>query len=394
MTVARPSSSETVVIVGGAIIGSFVAYFLQEQGFAGKIQIVERDPSYRFSSTALSAASIRSQFGCPVNIRMSLFGAEFLRNARSHFGPEADVGFRENGYLILGAPDFSSARRAAMEMQRTEGAVIDGFEPNGLALRFPWINPDGLGFSTFGASHEGWFDAWSLLTLVRRAVKARGATFIEADAQSITVRNGRVTGVAFSNGETLEADWCVNAAGPHSARLVASLGLDLPVSPRKRTVFVLKAPPAGAGFPMLFDTSGVWIRPEGDGFIGGIAPDADNDPEAFGDFEPHHDLFEQSVWPKLAHRIPALETLRVERAWAGHYEVNMLDHNGIVGPHDEISNLVFATGFSGHGVMHAPATGRAVAEHIVSGSFQTIDLSELGYARIRARRPLHETIVY
>lgn len=145
---------------------------------------------------------------------------------------------------------------------------------------------------------------------------------------------------------------------------------------------------------MLFDTSGAWIRPEGEGFICGIAPPEEDDPDAAGNFEPDHDLLETTLWPALAHRVPALEQLRVERAWAGHYEVNALDHNGIVGPHDQIPNLVFATGFSGHGVMHSPAAGRAVAELITSGTYQTLDLSPLGFSRIRAGKPLAETVVY
>jgi FAD-dependent oxidoreductase domain-containing protein 1 len=140
--------------------------------------------------------------------------------------------------------------------------------------------------------------------------------------------------------------------------------------------------------------SGAWMRPEGDGFIGGIAPPPDQDPEAYDDFEPQHHLFEDVVWPALAHRIPVLEELRLERAWAGHYETNALDRNAIIGPHDEIANLVFATGFSGHGVMHAPATGRGVAEWIMTGGYETLDLSELGYERIRAGRPLREAVVY
>ncbi|WOS62023.1 NAD(P)/FAD-dependent oxidoreductase [Sinorhizobium fredii] len=201
-----------------------------------------------------------------------------------------------------------------------------------------------------------------------------------------------MTGVKLSDGTSLAADWCINAAGAASAAVVRGLGITLPVSARKRTVFSIKAPLERAGFPMLFDTSGAWIRPEGEGFICGIAP-AD-DPDATGDFEPAYELLEETLWPALAHRIPLLEQLRVERAWAGHYEVNTLDHNGVIGPHDEIPNLIFATGFSGHGVMHAPATGRGVAELITSGQYRTIDLSPLGFERIRSGMPLHETVVY
>ena len=183
-------------------------------------------------------------------------------------------------------------------------------------------------------------------------------------------------------------------AGAASGALMAQLGQPLPVSPRKRSVFSFRAPLRVENFPMLFDNSGIWIRPEGQGFIGGIQPPADRDPDATGDFEPHHDLFQDVFWPALATRIPAMAELRLERSWAGHYEVNALDHNGILGPHDEIATLVFSTGFSGHGVMHAPAAGRAVAEIILTGGFVSLDLSPLGYARIRSGRPMPESIVY
>jgi len=387
-------SSETVVIIGGAIVGSSIAYFLSELGFGGRVVVIERDPSYARSSTALSAASIRTQFGCSINIHMSVFGAHFLRGIKDRFGADADVGFTERGYLILGSTKVTQSRQAGVDMQRAEGADVIALAPLDAKGRFPWLHVDDLGVATFGESNEGWFDAWSLLHLMRRTARERGVTYVEGHAQGIDIRNGRVTGVRLSGDETIAADWCVNAAGAASAALVRDLGLILPVEPRKRTVFCFKAPLDRRNFPMLFDITGAWIRPEGEGFIGGIAPAADNDPDASGDFEPHYDLLEDPLWPALAHRVPALQQLRRERAWAGHYEVNTLDHNGIIGPHDEITNLLFATGFSGHGVMHAPATGRGVAEWILHGSYQTLDLSQLGYGRIRTSTPLHETIVY
>jgi glycine/D-amino acid oxidase-like deaminating enzyme len=145
---------------------------------------------------------------------------------------------------------------------------------------------------------------------------------------------------------------------------------------------------------MLFDTSGTWIRPEGEGFICGIAPDPENDPDAYDDFEPDYDLFDEKIWMNLAKRVPGLESLRMTAAWAGHYEINTFDHNGIVGPHDEIKNLMFATGFSGHGVMQAPAAGRGIAELICTGDYQTLDLTPLGYDRITKNIPLRENTVY
>ncbi len=385
---------ESVVIVGGAIVGSSIAYFLRELGFSGSVTVIERDPTYRHSSTALSAASIRTQFGTPVNIHMSLFGADFLRRIKERFGPEADAGFVERGYLILGSPEAVEARKAGVEMQRREGADIEALSPGEAQARFPWLNVEDIGIATTASRDEGWFDAWSLLSLFRRAARERDVVYVQGEAAGLDIAGDGVRGVKLADGGMVAADRCIVAAGASSGALLRSAGLDLPVSPRKRTVFAIRAPLDRSDVPMLFDTTGAWIKPEGEGFICGIAPSGDDDPDATGDFEPAHELLEEVVWPALAHRIPALEQLRLERAWAGHYEVNALDHNGIVGPHDEVSNLILATGFSGHGVMHAPATGRGVAELVTGGGFETIDLSPLGYGRIRSGTPLRETVVY
>jgi glycine/D-amino acid oxidase-like deaminating enzyme len=136
------------------------------------------------------------------------------------------------------------------------------------------------------------------------------------------------------------------------------------------------------------------MRPEGQTFLCGIQPPPDRDPHPGEDFEPDHDLFEELVWPALAHRIPAMQQLRLTSAWAGHYEVNLLDHNGVVGPDPALPNLIYATGFSGHGVMHAPATGRAVAELVVHGGYRSLDLTPLGFDRIARNAPIVEATVY
>lgn len=390
----RADAAGTVVVIGGAIVGSCTAYFLRELGFRGRIFVLERDATYARSSTALSAASIRTQFGCAVNVRMSLFGAAFLRELRQRFGKDAGIGRVERGYLVLGGRGTAESRRAGAVMQMEQGAAIAVMTPAQLAERFPWLNVEDLDIGTLGLREEGWFDAWSLLQLVRGGARRLGTEYLDATATDIEMRGGRVTAVRTAEGQIIPADWCVMAAGAASGALMRRHGLLLPVEPRKRTVFALRAPLDGAGMPMLFDTSGAWIRPEGHGFIAGIAPPEEADPDATDDFVPVHEQFDEILWPLLAHRIPALEQLRVERAWAGHYEVNTLDHNGIIGPHDEVANLILATGFSGHGLQHAPATGRGVAEWILHGAFRSIDLSPLGYARIRAGEPLRETVVY
>lgn len=388
----QPNSS--VVVIGGAIIGSFVAYFLRREGFAGSIKVIERDSTYQFSSTALSASSIRTQFGCAFNIEMSLFGASVFKNIKDWFGEDADIGFDERGYLILGSHDAAEGQRQDALRQRGHGASVDILSPEQAKERFPWLNVEDLGIATYGAANEGWFDAWALLQLVKREAKKLGVEYVNGEACGITQIDGRAVSVELVDGISVACDWCVNASGASSAKVAAWLGIDLPVQARKRTVFHIKTPVPTDGFPMLFDNSGAWIRPEGDGFIAGIALDPSVDTDADGDFEPNHELLEDVLWPLLAHRIPAMEQLRLQRSWAGHYEMNLLDHNGILGAHDQIKNFVFATGFSGHGVMHSPAIGRGVAELILHGEFRTLDLSPLDFRRILENSPIVESVIY
>lgn len=387
-------ANEKVVIIGGAVMGSFTAYFLRREGFSGSIQIIEQDSTYSFSSTALSAASIRTQLACPFSIHMSLFAAQICRDPKAWFGSEADIEFRERGYLTLAAPEHADVMYQNAEMQVANGADVLKLDKAALAKKYPWINHDDVAHGFFGASSEGWFDAWALLQCVKRSAKSLGVQYIDGRAVGIRTTGSTVTGVDLADGSTLPCDWCVNAAGAAGGRVAEWLDIDLPVEARKRTVFHFKSPIASADFPVILDTSGFWLRPEGEGFIAGIAPDADRDPRADGDFEPDHYLLEDKLWPLLAHRIPTMESLKLQRAWAGHYEMNVFDHNGVVGPHDKYQNFMFATGFSGHGVMHSPATGRGVAELITHGQFRTIDLTALGYARIRNNTPIVETMVY
>ncbi|MEM1236336.1 MAG: FAD-binding oxidoreductase [Pseudomonadota bacterium] len=386
-------SKEHVVIVGGAILGSFCAWSLRDQGFDGKITVIEKDASYQFCSTALSAACIRLQFATPLNIHMSLYGVDFLRNVKTHFGAEAEIGFKEDGYLILGSEEHVEQRRRLIEMQQAEGADIVALSPAEIKAKFPIIDTDGIGIAGYGQSGEGWFDAYSTMRAARSAARREDVTYLEAEVVSFEYSSAQITGVTLANGDTVDCNWCILAAGAWSGALAHGLGIDLPVVPKKRTVFHFKSKVEGTGLPMFFDTSGFWMRPEGHEFIGGIYPGPDDDHDAYGDFEPHHNLMESEFWPALATRIPAMEELRLISSWAGHYEINTLDHNGILGPHHELKNLIFATGFSGHGVMHAPAIGRGVAEWITQGRYQTLDLGPLGWDRIHENRPMVETVV-
>jgi len=161
------------------------------------------------------------------------------------------------------------------------------------------------------------------------------------------------------------------------------------VEPRKRCVFVVACRAKLPRMPLVVDATGVWIRPEGEVYICGVAPPEGEDARAT-DFEVDHALFDEVVWPMLAHRIPAMEALKLQRAWAGHYDYNTLDQNAVIGRHPELSNFLLANGFSGHGLQQSPAAGRAIAELIVHGRFVSLDLSVFGYERIAAKRPVRE----
>jgi len=380
-----------VVIVGGAIMGAAVAYFLtHDPGFRGSVAVIERDPTYARSATTLSAASIRQQFSTPENIRMSRFGVTFLREIRERFGADADVAFHEGGYLLLAGASGAAVLNANQTVQRSEGADIALMDPELLKRTFPWLSVEGLAAGALGRSGEGWFDAHMLLQLLRRAAQARGATFMHAEAVGIDRDGGRITGVTLADGRRLGCGVLVNAAGPQAGTVAALAGVPLPVEPRKRCVFVVACRTALPGMPLIVDPSGFWIRPEGSVFLCGMPPAETEDVRADDDFEIAYGLFEDVLWPALAARIPAMEALKLQRAWAGHYDFNTVDHNAIIGPHPEIGNLLFINGFSGHGVQHAPAAGRAVAELIVHGRFVSLDLSILNYERLAAGRPVRE----
>jgi glycine/D-amino acid oxidase-like deaminating enzyme len=384
------TQSFDVVIVGGAAVGSAVAYFLtHDLGFTGSIAVIERDPSYAHAATTLSAASIRQQFSTPENIRMSRFGVAFFRELKTRFGADADIAFRERGYLLMAGRSGVATLRDNHEVQTAERADIALLDPDAMAARFPWLNTSDLTLGAFGQTGEGWFDAHSLLRLLRNAARARRAQYIHGEVTAMALEGSRIAGVTLANGERIACGTLVNAAGPQAGDVAALAGIPLPVEPRKRSVFVVACRAALAGMPLMVDPSGVWIRPEGEMYICGVSPPEDADPRAT-DFEVDYALFEDVVWPALAQRVSAMEALKLQRAWAGHYDYNTLDQNAVIGRHPEVTNFIFANGFSGHGLQQSPATGRAVAELITHQKFVSLDLSLFGYERIAEGRPVRE----
>lgn len=372
-----------IVIVGGGALGSSIAWHLAgDASFDGSIAVIERDPTYRCASSALSASSIRQQFSTPLNIHLSRYGIGFLRQAKELLG--VDLGLKEPGYLFLASPAGEAVLRANNTIQRGEGCAVEMLEPAALTRKFPAISADGVALASHGTANEGWFDGPALMQGFRRKARERGVEYIDDEViglapHAVTLRAGR----------TLSARTIVIAAGPWSGEVAAMAGIALPVEPRRRSVFVFDCREKLPLLPLTIDPSGVWFRPEGRFWLAGTTPAPGNDPPG-APLEVQHQEWDDMVWPALARRVPAFEAAKVVNAWAGYYEYNTFDQNGIVGRHPAIDSIVFATGFSGHGIQQSPAVGRAVAELIVHGSYRTLDLSPFGYERISAGRPVRE----
>ena len=390
-------SGADVVIVGGGAVGAACAWGLKAlEGFQGRVVVLERDPSHARASTALSAAAIRLQFTTPVNIALSRFGLELIRDFPARMatgaGPGPDLGLIEGGYLFLaGDGAQASALEAAAEVQRGEGVATESLSPREIAARFPWLRVEDLAGGTFLREGQGWFDNMGLLRGFREAARAAGAEFLAAEAVSVEVAGGAVTGVWLADGGRIAAPVVVNAAGAAAGALAAASGLSLPVTARKRTVFVFDAASPPLGAPLTIDPSGCWCRPEGAGFIGAAPPEPDPD-VALDDFEPRHGEWEGALWPALAARSAAFEALKLRGWWAGHYEWSP-DQNGFVGPHPEAPGLLCAAGFSGHGLQHAAGVGRGIAEWVVHGGWRSIDLAPLAPARMGAAEAVEGAVI-
>jgi FAD-dependent oxidoreductase domain-containing protein 1 len=379
-----------IAVIGGGIMGSALAYWLTELDREAGVTVIERDPSYARASSALSAASIRQQFATPINVRISQQSIEFLRSAGERLGVDgepAEIGLVEGGYLYLAGPEGLPALRAAHAIQRAERAPIALLDPLALAKRFPWLALDGIEAGTFGERGEGWFDGYGLLRCFARKARSQGARYLRGEVTGLKVRNHRLTGLHLADGMHLGCDFAVNAAGPWARAIAALAGIELPVSARRRTVFAVSTPNALPPLPLLIDKSGFWLRPEGRGYIG--APPPADDPDD-APLEPELGRFETDFWPLIAARIPAFEEARLERAWAGYYDFNTFDQNGILGMHPSIDNLVFMNGFSGHGMQQAPVVGRGTAELILTGRYVSLDLADLGIGRLIEGQPLTE----
>lgn len=386
-----------VLIIGGGVMGAATACFLaRDHGV--RATVLERDPSYARASSSLSASSIRQQFSQPINIALSLWSLGFLRRATEELAVDGDapaLGLVEPGYLYLATAAGASALRALQPAQQKAGADVALLSPGQLQQRFPWLQVDDLALGALGLSGEGWFDGPALHQAFRRKALACGAMFVSANAVGFESSGDTVGAVRCDNGLRFTAGAFVLAAGGWTAPLAAQLAFALPVSPRKRDVFVIDTPARLPGCPLVIDPSGVWFRPDGASgrrFLAGAPPrepwPGDPDEPPLHDID--HALFDDVIWPSLAARVEALQALRVQSSWAGYYEMNHFDHNGLAGALPGWRNVYTACGFSGHGMQQSPAVGSALAAQMVGGSSTARSLAKLSPDRLLLGRPLLE----
>ncbi|XP_068274266.1 FAD-dependent oxidoreductase domain-containing protein 1-like [Nyctibius grandis] len=386
-----------------------------------KVLVVARDPTYSRASTVLSVGGIRQQFSLPENIHMSRFSASFLHNINEYLGvpnePPIDIQFQPSGYLFLAPPEGAAGLEATVRLQREEGAQVALLSPTQLKGKFPWMATEDVAVGSYGLEDEGLFDPWTLVNAFRRKATSLGVHSCSGEvrgfvtsAEDMMPRHGpaplsariKYVHIHMPDSREYQPVSCaivVNGAGAWAGELLEGPGLPgglcqppLPIQPRKRYVYTWHCPDGpGLSCPFLIDTCGAYFRRDGiaGNYLGGMSPPEEEEPDP-SDLSADDGFFQERVWPPLARRVPAFESLRPRCSWAGYYEHNAFDRNGVLGPHPQLENLFTAAGFSGHGLQHAPAAGRAVAELVVRGRYESLDLRRLGWRRLVEGQPLAE----
>lgn len=399
-TRAATKSSYDVVIVGGAMYGSSVSWFLTNNpDFNGSVLVVERDPFYTACSTVHTNSCMRQQFSREINVRISRFAAEFVKNFRQFLGNDPrvpELAFQSYGYMYLADNEnFANLLRQAQTIQAACGAGTKIMSREEIARDYPFYQLDDIVAGSHNLIDEGYFDGGTLFDWWKRSAKEQGAEFIGNEVVSMQKNDvgTRVESVTLKSGEVVSCGIVINASGPRAVLTSRMAGIEIPVEPRKRYTFIFDAEkPLDRDLPLTIDPAGVHMRSEGRYYLAGCPPDIDPAVD-YDDYEQDYSLWEEKVWPILATRVPQFEAIRLINSWAGHYAFNTFDQNAIVGPHSTVENFIFVNGFSGHGLQQSPALGRGVSELVTYGEFRTLDLSPFGYGRIERNQPFEEKAV-
>ncbi len=379
-----------VVIIGGAIMGSSTAWFLsQNSDFNGTILVVEKDQKYEFCSTAHTTSCIRQQFSTKLNVEISQFAADFINNFQEYMNNDIRVpklAIKSFGYMYLaGDEDFAENLRNNQKVQAASGAATELLTPEEIKSRYPFYNVDDIKLGSINLVNEGYWDSITVFEWMKKKAQENGVEYVENEVtELIKNKSGdRICSIKLASGETIIGEKFVNATGPRAASTSKMAGIKIPVEPRKRYSWIFKAKsPLNRDLPLTIDPSGFHVRENGWGTYQAGGHGAYDPAVDFDDFTMDNELWENTVWPILFNRIPQFESLKLISQWAGHYAMNTVDQNAIVGPHNIIQNFFFLNGFSGHGTQQAPAMGRATAELLIYDTFKTIDMSAFKYERL------------
>jgi FAD-dependent oxidoreductase domain-containing protein 1 len=401
-----------LIIIGGGIIGGSALYHLSKSGFKGRVLILEREDALSKGSTALSAGGFRNIWTTPINMKLTGYSIERLKNFREELG--FPIGFDQRGYLFCQYEEnFESAREFGqkwaengvriefLDARQVEKKVpglragIDHIDPevNEILKMRPIVGgvfgPDCGSFDPSAAA-QGYFERGM------EGLSGRAELRLNSEVSRLRLEQGECRGVELSDGTVIESEKVFVAAGAWTNQLLEQSGLtgsDLPpVVPIKRMLYITNLPPI-EGFeriPLTIVDHGIYFRPEGPNLLIGRA---DPDTEPGFDITPDAQYYEEQINYYLQERVPGMERCRLLSMWGGLYDTNAVDHNAVLGEHPSARSLFFATGFSGHGAMEAPAAGLAISELVQFGAYRTIDCTPLSIERFRKGKPIHETIV-
>jgi glycine/D-amino acid oxidase-like deaminating enzyme len=384
------SESYDIIIIGGGIMGSATAYYLIKADPTLKVAVVERDPTYTQASTTLSLANVRIQFTLKENVQISQYAIQILNSLEDDMavdGQQPKIYFRQEGNLFLVAAGGEDAARQAYQMQTQLGCRVEWWSPQKIKNHYPLYEPQPFAGGTFGPD-DGYFDAYAVLMAYKAKARSLGVNYIRDTVVSIVKSKNQIAGVQLETQGALKADHVVNCAGAWAAEVANSAGIELPVVPINRQVFALEtAVKPKDPLPLTVLPSGLYFRSETGGIIL-LGKSMADDAVGFN-FNWDDKRFLDILWPELAEFVPAFDTLKLRRGWAGLYAVNTLDGNAILGEWPELKGFYLANGFSGHGLQQAPAVGRYISELILRQP-PSLDLSIFNPRRILDSRPLSE----
>jgi len=376
------SKQADVIIVGGGVIGSSIAYNLLNDDFDGDVVLFEKDKTYEYASTPRSAGGIRQLFTTGVNVEMGKYAVEKYSTFKEDMAIDdelAEIDFQQNGYFFLVNKEENMKQleeQAALQRQFNVGSEV--IERDKLSDIIPEINTHDLAGGIYSGK-DGYLDPYSVMQGYMKKAKQLGATYIYEEVKEITKDGKNVSGV-ITEKDVYKAPIVINCAGPWASTLSETLNLPIPVIPLKRQIIQFNiAEPLEKRLPLTVDPSGVYFRHEGNSIICGYAEEVKPQIE----FSWRRDFFMEFLWPILANRVSNFEKAKIQSGWAGIYSHNTEDQNAIIGEHPDLSGYHLAVGFSGHGMQQAPAVGRGFSEYIRNGKYETIDFSLLGFDRFQ-----------